>query len=130
MRAAGQEAPALRAMIAPIQITTPDPQVRWRVTGSLAQRSTDGGVSWIDQPLEGGVTIFAGAAVSTRIAWLAGSNGAVFRTVDGASWMRVSRPAPDDLVTVEASSQDRATVMSRSGRHFVTTDGGRTWAGF
>jgi hypothetical protein len=118
------------AMAVPVQIATPDPRIRWRVSGSLAQRSTDGGVSWTDQPLEPAAAILAGAAVSTRIAWLAGTGGAVFRTVDGASWTRVSPPSSDDLVAIEAASQERATVTSRSGQRFATADGGRTWTAF
>jgi photosystem II stability/assembly factor-like uncharacterized protein len=121
-------APGRVAMIAPVEVSAPGDRFRWRIAGSLVQRSTDGGISWSDQPLQAGVTILAGSAPSILVAWLAGTAGTVYRTVDGTTWSRLPAPTTDDLVGIQAVSSDEATVTSRDGRRFATADGGKTWA--
>ena len=99
----------------------------WRVgkRGTI-QRADEGG-GWI--PVPSGVNAdlfditFAGAA-----GWAVGHEGTVLRSTDGGnSWTRVSAPSNEDLVRVSAQSADQAQAISRSGKSFSTTDGGRTW---
>jgi hypothetical protein len=116
------------AMPTSLEIRTPDPGIRWRVTGSFVERSTDGGATWTGQRLDAGMTIFAGSAPSPLVAWLAGTQGFVYRTTDGATWTRVSPPSADDLIAIEATSPSAATVTTRAGARYGTTDAGRTWS--
>ncbi|GAA0807847.1 oxidoreductase [Spirilliplanes yamanashiensis] len=74
------------------------------------------------------------AAVSDRVAWVAGSGGAVLRTVDGGrSWRRVDPPGAAGLQfrDIEAFDRHHAVVLSigegEQSRLYVTGDGGRTW---
>jgi len=62
------------------------------------------------------------------VGWIVGHEGTVLRTTDGGSnWNRVSSPTSEDLVRVSALGTQKAQVMSRSGRAFVTNDAGKSW---
>ncbi len=75
------------------------------------------------------------AAVSSTVAWLAGTEGTVLRTVDGGrSWVDVSPPGlPAGLQfrDVEALDARRAVALTigtgTDSRIYRTVDGGRTW---
>jgi hypothetical protein len=114
-------------VIGPVEIRSPDPLVRWRVTGAFVERSTDGGSTWDGQTLDPSIAILAGSAPSSSVAWLAGARGRVYRSVDGVVWDRVTVPTDETLVSIEARSRDDATVTTSEGRRFSTTDGGATW---
>jgi len=76
------------------------------------------------------------APVSSRVAWVSGTNGTVLRTTDGgATWGDVS---PAGLGTealqfrdIEAFDADRAVILSigegEDSRILVTDDGGASW---
>jgi photosystem II stability/assembly factor-like uncharacterized protein len=73
-------------------------------------------------------------AVSRQVAWVGGSNGSVFRTVNGGdTWTNVSPPGSTGLLfrDVEAFGRNRAVVLaigeSDASRIYRTDDGGQTW---
>ena len=78
------------------------------------------------------------AAVSSKVAWLAGTEGTVLRTVDGGkNWADVSpRGLPDTLQfrDVEALDAQRAVALTigegTDSRVYRTVNGGRTWTSF
>ncbi|KAK9790494.1 putative Oxidoreductase [Seiridium cardinale] len=76
--------------------------------------------------------------VSPEIAWVAGTNGTVLRTVDsGRTWDSIGPAlAPEDAELqfrdIEAWSADSAVALSigesNASRIYTTNDGGQTWA--
>lgn len=89
---------------------------------------------WETKPT-GSTAQFRGlAAVSANVAWVAGSEGQVLRTVDGGKhWQNVSPPGQALLFRdVEAFDAKRAVILAigpgEDSRIFRTTDGGKTWA--
>ncbi len=78
------------------------------------------------------------AAVSSKVAWLAGTQRTVLRTVDGGrTWADVSpRGLPDTLQfrDVEALDARRAVALTigegTDSRVYRTVDGGATWTNF
>ena len=87
-----------------------------------------------DQP-SGTTASFRGvSAVSGSVAWVAGSKGAVLRTIDGgARWESLQIPDSShlDFRDVHAESPQLAYVLSAGpgplSKLFKTTDGGKTW---
>lgn len=74
------------------------------------------------------------AAVSRKIAWLAGSSGTVLRTSDGGRhWLDVSPPGLSDLEfrDIEAWDSRHAVALTigtgTDSRVYRTSDGGATW---
>jgi photosystem II stability/assembly factor-like uncharacterized protein len=74
------------------------------------------------------------APVSAKVAWVAGSEGTILRTVDGArSWQRVDPPGTADLQfrDIEAFDADHAVALTigegEQSRLYATSNGGRTW---
>ena len=111
-----------------LQIPTPDPKIFWMIAGPGAiERSENGGVGWKTQYLDTRALIVAGAAPTAKICWLAGANGTILRTTNGAHWKTIRPPAETDFVRVEATDALNATVMAMDGRKFSTADGGKTW---
>jgi photosystem II stability/assembly factor-like uncharacterized protein len=101
-----------------------------------AQAATQHGpkYKWDVKPT-GSTAQFRGlAAVSDDVAWVAGSNGQVLRTVDGGKkWQNVSPPGQTLLFRdVEAFDAKRAVILAigqgEDSRIFRTSDGGKTWA--
>jgi photosystem II stability/assembly factor-like uncharacterized protein len=73
-------------------------------------------------------------AVSHKVAWVGGSKGSVFRTVNGGNtWENVSPPDTTGLLfrDVEAFDRNHALVLSigdaDASRIYRTEDGGQTW---
>ena len=102
--------------------------VAWRVgPGGAIWRSADSGRTWY--PQKSGVTaaLLAAAAPSVTTCWAVGTAGTVLLTDDGERWERRHFPEPVDLIAVEARSSREATVTTRDGRRFTTTDRGATW---
>jgi hypothetical protein len=108
-------------------VRSPDPAIRWRVTGSSIQRSLDGGLSW--ESLTGAPrgALLAGSAPSPTVCWLVGRAGAVLVTTDGRTWRQASVPVDADLTLVAAESARAAAVTTSDGRTYRTEDGGATW---
>jgi hypothetical protein len=121
----GGRSAAARAMV------TPRPElarIRWRILeNGRVERSLTGGADWAAVPLEPLVFVTAGSAPSPNVCWLVGRDGLVLRSVDGAIFGRVDFPEVIDLTSVRATDELRATVETRGGRTFTTTDGGHTW---
>ena len=110
------------------EIASPDPRVRWRITGASLQRSTDGGVTWATQATGTTARLAAGSAPQPEVCWVVGDGGTVLLSIDGLSWQRVLFPIDAALVSVSATGADAATVTASDGRTFVTADRGRTWS--
>lgn len=123
MAAAGAGA----AGVQPLDVVSPDPAVRWRVTGSVVQRSTNGGRDWEITPT--GVTqpLLAGSAPSAVVCWMVGRGGIVLLSTDGRIWRRVPFPETSDLSGVRARDARAASVTTADGRTLSTTDAGGTW---
>lgn len=93
--------------------------------------------SWRDvSPAGAGALQFRGlAAVSSSVAWLAGTRGTVLRTVDGGrSWADVSPPGlPEDIQFRDVEALDARSAVALTigegtdSRIYRTVDGGRTW---
>jgi hypothetical protein len=134
------EAARLREKIAPAEIVSPDPNIRWRITGTLVQRSTNGGVAWepaTSSGLPAGAAVagsvsttelVAGHAPSTTVCWVVGRAGVVLLSTDGRTWRRLPFPEMTDLSAVRARDARAASVTTADGRTFSTTDAGSTWA--
>ena len=71
--------------------------------------------------------VHGGAAVTSEVCWLVGDAGLVLVTTDGESWHRLPPPTTAALVSVTATGAGAASVTTREGRTFTTTDGGLTW---
>ena len=71
--------------------------------------------------------ITAGAAPAGSICWLVGRDGAVLVTTNGSAFTRVSFPEPVNLISVLATTAQRAVVTAADGRTFMTIDGGSSW---
>jgi hypothetical protein len=116
--------------VAPTEIVSPDPNVRWRIVGSAVQHSSNGGSTWEAASTGMAAELTAGAAPSASVCWLVGRVGVVLRTTDGRTWRRVPFPEMTDLSAVRATDAggNLASVSTADGRTFSTTDGGVTWA--
>ena len=114
---------------APVEITSPDPSVRWRIRGAASvEHTANGGTTWEAAPTGVDAVLTAGASPSPLVCWLIGRAGTVLLSTDGRTWRRVPFPEMTDLSTVQATDGQTATVTTTDGRTFRTTDGGRTWA--
>ncbi len=113
---------------APRAIVSPDPNMRWRVTGPSVERSTDGGRTWRTQPTGTSLDLLAGSSPSPTVCWIVGRSGLVLVSTDGESWRRLVFPdSAVDLVNVTARDGLAATVTAANGRTYRTSDAGRTW---
>ena len=113
---------------APIEITSPDPSVRWRIGGAASvEHTTNGGTTWEAVPTGVDARLTAGASPSRLVCWLIGRAGTVLLSTDGRTWRRVPFPEMTDLATVQATDAQTATVTTADGRAFRTMDGGLTW---
>lgn len=90
--------------------------------------------TWTMQMSGTRVSLRGVSAVSDRVAWASGSDGTVFRTLDGgATWEARAVPGGEalDFRDVDAFSADVAYVLSigngDASRIYKTTDGGTTW---
>jgi hypothetical protein len=118
---------AARTQTADLEIVSPDPSVRWRISGSVVQRSTNGGSQWEAASTGVASPLTAGAAPSVSVCWLVGRGGVVLLSTDGRNWRRVAFPEATDLSAVQATDARAASVSTADGRTFSTTDGGVTW---
>jgi len=117
-------------------LKAPSGSTLWRAgNGGVIERSTDAGKTWVSQMSPSQEDWLAGAAVSDTVCWLAGRNGTVARTVDGARWEHISPPAQaagadaklPDWTGITARDALSATITANDGRKFATSDGGKTW---
>ena len=66
------------------------------------------------------------AAPRFQVCWIVGEDGTVVVTTDGLSSTRLPFPLQVPLASVSATSADAASVTTRDGRVFTTTDRGRS----
>lgn len=111
-----------------LDVPTPNPAIRWRVSTSAIERTTDGGSTWTVGAIAPRTVVLAGSAPSTEVCWLAGRSGAVLLTTDGGTWRRVAAPSTADIVAVSATDDLNAVVRTADGQAFRTEDGGATWS--
>lgn len=117
-----------RAEQRPRIIVSPDPDVRWRLSGPSVERSADGGRTWLRQPTSTNVELLAGSSPAPSVCWIVGRSGVVLLSADGSTWRTLDSPVPAvDLVAVTATTAEAATVTTADGRTYRTADGGRTW---
>ena len=115
------------AATAGVVIVSPDPAVRWRLTRTAVERSTNGGSTWHAVPTGVVGELTAGTAPSTLVCWVVGRGGLVLVTDDGQTWRRVPFPEPSSLSAVRATDASSASVTTADRRVFSTIDGGATW---
>ena len=72
-------------------------------------------------------TLTSGTSPSPSVCWLVGRTGAIYVTTDGLRFIRVPFPERTDFVSIQASDDRRATVITIDGRTFRTDDQGATW---
>jgi len=118
---------AKAASASPLEIASPDPNVRWRISGTNIQRSVDAGATWQTQSTGLRAVLASGAAPSATLCWIVGAAGTVARSTDGRTWQKVAFPEAIDLSVVRAADATHALVTAVDGRTFTTDDGGRTW---
>ena len=110
-------------------VAAPGGSVLWRFgAGGRISRSADAGDTWQDQVSGVTADLIAGAAPSAAVCWAVGTAGTVLLTTDGERWERRPFPEAVDLVAVAASNTRAATVTTRDGRRFSTSDSGLTWS--
>jgi Photosynthesis system II assembly factor YCF48 len=129
---AAPPAQAMRALaetvtIVPVDIGSNDPAVRWRIRGTIVERTIDGGANWTQQDTGSHSPLTAGSSPSPDVCWIVGAGGTVLRSTDGRTWQPIRFPEAVDLVAVQATSPASATVTTVDARRFTTTDGGATW---
>jgi len=117
-------------------VKTPSGEILWRAgKGGNIQRSADAGRTWILQTSPSQEDWLAGTAVSNKICWIVGRNGAIARTTDGEHWKKIAPPptAADasgkfpDWIGIMAAGARKATITASDQRHYATQDGGNTW---
>ncbi len=130
------------------EIRSPEPEFRWRlVLPAAVERSTDGGATWISQPIPRiepstlrtgppalaaasvapAIVLTAGSAASRNVCWIVGTAGTVMLSTDGTTWRERPFPERTNLTAVRATDAASAVVTTSDGRQFATVDGGATW---
>jgi hypothetical protein len=109
-------------------VISPDPTIRWRISATGLEHSTDGGATWDSIATGVSSSLTAIAAPSTTVCWVVGRSGVVLRTTDGRIFSRVTFPEMTDLSSVQATDARSATVTAIDGRVFTTADGGGSWS--
>jgi hypothetical protein len=111
-----------------LEIVSPNPAYRWRISsGRQVEQSTDGGAQWEAAAIAADEELLAGHAPAASVCWLVGRGGVVYVTTDGTHFVRLPFIEPVDLRSVVAVDDMQATVTTRDGRGFRTTDRGATW---
>jgi Putative zinc-finger len=109
-------------------IVSPNAAMRWRiVAGNRIERSTNGGGEWQAATVPSPGVFTAGTSPAPSICWIVGRGGVVYVTTDGLRFTRVMSPESIDLVSVTATDERHATVISADGRSFRTDDQGKSW---
>lgn len=117
----------LRKQAGPLQILSPDPRFRWRVTAEGIELSQDGGRTWLTVRLPQGEVVTAGASPAPLVCWFVGRRGLVLVATDGTNFTQIPFPEPVDLTAVSSPELRIAVVTTADGRTFRTENAGRTW---
>jgi hypothetical protein len=119
---------AFREPELPLIVATPGAATRWRLErGGGISRSADGGVTWQRQVPADSPELLAASSPSSLVCWAVGRSGVVLLTTDGERWQARPIPARVDVMAIGATGPLDASVVTRDGRRFATTDGGLTW---
>jgi hypothetical protein len=113
---AAEKASALSAQAAP----------RWRVADGRLEQLRDG-ATWAPVTTGIGSSLTATSIPSPTVCWVVGRAGVVLRTTDGQNFARIQFPLTVDLVNVQSSGPQAATVTGADGSVFSTVNGGTTW---
>ena len=121
---------AARAFATPLEIRSPNTAIRWRIVdaGRKIERTINSGAEWQAATLSPIGVVVSGMSPAPSVCWIVGRAGAIYVTTDGLRFVRVMFPESIDLVSVTATDDRHATVMSADGRSFRTDDGGVTWS--
>jgi hypothetical protein len=117
----------LRKQAAPLELVSPDPRFRWRVTGNTIEHTQDRGRNWIPVRLTVNEIITGGSAPAPLVCWFIGRGGLVLLATDGTNFTPLPFPERVDLASVTASDARRAIVTAADGRTFSTENSGRNW---
>ncbi len=124
--AGGGSAPRTLFAGAAVVVPSPDPSIRWRISGPSVERTTDGGTNW-SPVFTGTAQLAAGSAPSASTCWIVGQSGTVLLSADGRTFTPVPLPDRVDLTGVQATDARTASVHAADGGTWVTADGGRSW---
>lgn len=120
-----------------VQIKAPSGRLLWRIGNKgRIERSSNAGNVWTLQTSPSQEEWLSGAAVSEKICWIVGRNGAIARTTDSDHWEKIAPPPMSagasgkfpDWINVTASSAESAVVTANDQRRYATQDGGKTWS--
>jgi hypothetical protein len=110
-----------------VDIVSPNPLIRWRLSGRSVQQSADGGATWQPQTVAASGDLLAGSSPALTVCWIVGRSGTVLLTIDGRQWKVVMFPEMVDLTAVRATDARTAFVTTAGGRMYRTSDGGMSW---
>jgi len=110
-----------------VEISTPDPKVKYIAVGDTVMRGANGNKSRRTVLKLQRQEIFAGAAPASDLCWVAGSKGTIYVLREGKRPQKISPPLNKDLLLVKATDATNATVTAEDGQSFTTTDAGKTW---
>ncbi len=114
--------------VLPLTVVSPNGTTRWLFeAGGGISVSTDRGATWRRQLPAGSLDLLAASSPSPQVCWAVGRAGVVLLTTDGEHWQPRPFPARVDILDVTATSRLAASVLTRDGRRFATTDGGAVW---
>jgi hypothetical protein len=110
-----------------VEIVSPNPLIRWRLSGPSLQQSADGGATWQPQTVPASADLLAGSSPALTVCWIVGRSGTILLTIDGRQWKLVMFPEVVDLTAVRATDARTALVTTAGGRTYRTSDGGMSW---
>jgi photosystem II stability/assembly factor-like uncharacterized protein len=95
--------------------------------GALVKKTTNGGLSWIDNIIEEGSGINA-CEVKGNMAIVVGENGLLYRSIDGGnSWVKIDLGTEANLTDVCAIDENNLWLCGSNGVIMQSTDGGLHW---
>jgi photosystem II stability/assembly factor-like uncharacterized protein len=96
---------------------------------SFLLRTTNGGKAWSFLSPPGTAFLEAMDFTDSRIGWIVGSGGEIFKTSDaGVSWITQSSPTRNSLFDVRFASAQLGIAVGDGGTIVRTSDGGSTWS--
>jgi len=92
-------------------------------------RSTDMGVTWIEQNPFYNFNFYSLHNIECTSAWVAGLDGYIIRTTDwGNTWEYQPTPTSSHLFSVNIGTFDHIRAVGNSGTILLSTDEGATWS--
>lgn len=94
--------------------------------------TTDGGTTWIDSGpgttiAHGFPTHFMSIDFVESTGWAVGSDGDIYRTLNGISWQKVPSPTTENLKSVDFIDANKGWIVGASGTILYTSNGGASW---